>query len=134
MAKKKDGSPKRVKVHIAPDLADRLTENGGDLDERVEAILRGHLGDDTKPQGKLAGFIADIAGPLKDHPLVPHIEKAAKDVATKVARDVATAAAAAALAAWTSKTTARDEPPAERPGPKTSKPRATQPPPKDREP
>lgn len=90
MAKKKDAASKRVKVHIAPDLAERLAASGEDLDARVDAVLRAHL--EPKPQGKFAELISEFG---------PQVEQAARTVATKVARDVATAA----LNAWSDKMT-----------------------------
>lgn len=108
---KKKANDKSVKIRISADLAGRLEALGPDWEDQVEQILRAHL-DGAPKGGKFASFIADTVAPLKDHPLAPHVEKAAKDIASKVAKDVATAAAAAALAAWTAKMAKPEEKPA----------------------
>lgn len=105
---KKKADDKSVKIRISTDLAGRLEALGPDWEDQVEHILRAHLEGAAKG-GKFASFIAETVAPLKDHPLAPHVEKAAKDIATKVAKDVATAAATAALAAWTAKMTKPEE-------------------------
>lgn len=122
---KKKADDKSVKIRISADLAGRLEALGPDWEDQVERILHTHLAGAPRG-GKLASFIADTVGPLKDHPLAPHVEKAAKDIATKVAKDVATAAATAALAAWTAKMQPQDKP-AEAPRPQR-KPKPDTPP------
>ena len=103
MSKAKHDKHKRVKVHIAADLAAAL-HAGDDLDTVVEAILRAHLGEnaDAAPDAEKADksdkfrrFFEDVAGPH-----LPHFEAVAKDVASRVAKDVAAAAATAAITAW----------------------------------
>jgi hypothetical protein len=106
MAKNQDDA-KGVKLRIPRDLAERFQALGDDWEDQVAAILRAHL--DDGPHRNLGDRIAEAVAPLRDHPLAPHVEKAAKDFASKVAKDVAAAAGAAALAAWTAGLAKKDE-------------------------
>lgn len=111
---------KGVKLRIPRDLAERLHALGEDWEDRVADVLRAHL--DDGPQRNLGDRIAEAVAPLRDHPLAPHVEKAARDFASKVAKDVAAAAGAAALAAWTAGLARKDEAKAA-PPPNTEKPK-----------
>ena len=107
---KHNDDAKGVKVRIPKDVAERFQAHGEDWEERIVQALRASL-DGGRNFGDR---IAEAVAPLRDHPLAPHVEKAAKDFASKVAKDVAAAAGAAALAAWTAGLAAKkDEPPAE---------------------
>ena len=96
---------KRVKVSIPAELAEAIEAAGDSVEEVVERLLRGALGQPTadKAKRKIAGFLQDIAGPH-----LPQLEAIAKDVASKVAKDVATAAAAAALSTFAAKAAGGD--------------------------
>ncbi len=110
---KKDDAAKGVKVRIPKDIAERFEALGEDWEDRIAAALRAFL--DDGPAKNLGDRIVEAVAPLREHPLAPHLEKAAKDFASKVAKDVAAAAGAAALAAWTAGLAKKDEAPKDMP-------------------
>lgn len=113
---KKDDDAKGVKVRLPKDVVDYFQALGEDWEDRIVRALRSIA--DESPVKNLGDRIADAVAPLRDHPLAPHVEKAAKEFASKVAKDVAVAAGAAALAAWTAGLTKKDEKPATEAKPK----------------
>lgn len=122
----KSDDAKRVKVSIPAELAEAIEAAGDSVEEVVERLLRGALGQPTadKAKRKIAGFLQDIAGPH-----LPQLEAIAKDVASKVAKDVATAAAAAALTTFAAKAAGDPAPAPKRaaPAPKPRKAPARKP-------
>lgn len=120
MAKQHDDA-KGVKIRIPRDIAERFEALGGNIEEKIASALRAHL--DSDGHKTMTDRFAEAVAPLREHPLAPRLEKAARDFASKVAKDVAAAAGTAALAAWTAGLAKKDdgEPKPEKP-PKPDKP------------
>ena len=117
MAKHTDHA-KGVKIRIPQDVAERFEALGGDWEDRIVSALRTFL--DDGPVKTVGDRIADAVAPLREHPFAPHIEKAAKDFASNIAKDVAAAAGAAALAAFSAGMIKKD---GDAPKPKADKPK-----------